>query len=65
MSAAPIVLKNLRFKVVFFKNVIINQEERRKECTAQSVAKTKLKTERIENYGERQIYIYSETITLI
>ena len=29
--------------------------------TAQSVAKTNLKTERIENYGEKQIYT---TITL-
>ena len=44
-SAAPVVLKNLRFKVLFFKNVIIKQLQRQKKkekqgCTAESVAET-------------------------
>ena len=59
--ADPIALKHLPFNILFFENVIMKQLQRekkkkRKECTAQSVAKTNLKTERIENYGERQIY---------
>ena len=33
------------------------EKKKSKECTAQSVSKTSLKTERIEKYGERQIYI--------
>ena len=36
------------------------KKKKSKECTAQSVAKTNLKTERIENYAENQIY---KTIT--
>ena len=31
------------------------EKKKSKKCTAQSVAKTNLKTERIENYAERQI----------
>ena len=58
-SSAPITLKNLQFKVLFYKNVIIQQllhkKKKNKDCTTQSVTKTDLKTERIENYVERQI----------
>ena len=37
------------------------EKRKNKECVAQSVSKTNLTTERIENYGERQI---NKTITL-
>ena len=39
-------------------NYNAKRKEKSKECLAQSVAKTNLKTERIENYGERQIQWY-------
>ena len=70
-SAAPIALKNRRFKVLFFKNVNIKQllrekkGKKAKECTAQSVAKTNLKSKStgIQNNGERRI-LYIERLRL-
>ena len=54
-------MKNLQFKVLFSKKrhnqtIITRKVKKNTQCTAQSVGKTDLKTERIENYGERQIY---------
>ena len=62
-SAAPVTLKNWGFKTLYLKyfvNIIIKQlrreKKKSKECTSKRVSKNNLKSKRIENYGERQIY---------